>query len=634
MNGQEQKWEPISGLEGEILSIASDGHGTFQLLMETFLRDKKQWKLIQAQYQEGNGNITAKQPLRTEKNSSMVEGMDMEHTVVSYDLKKYYVYGEGCAEDGTEISCASADALFMQGSTIWSVILGSGVVEQWEIKTGKRTASFPTKISAEWNRWIFPSEDENYDCYIENSLGIYGCRKGEDSKQLFSWLEAGIVENDICCMGEENGMFFIADSEGRLYKISERSEVSGSEDGGNEIIMATLHRSDSTQRWINEFNESQEEYHVKLVSYEEYENPDERLKLDISAGNEPDIIEFVYTAGSSATILNALEQKGLLEDLYPYLDAEKDLSREDFLQKPLKFLESDGKLTKMAPGFSISCLAGAQELIGDRLTWTWEEYVEACREHPEGNAGNRLYGLTGKNMFFYAFMNTWNQYVDFSTGETCFDNVFIKQLELLEKMSGKEFYDKSDNLNTQEIPKSSLMEINIRADGWVCFSNVIDMFGKNQFRLIGYPSDSGTGIAIEYPEQYAVLSTSEQKQGAWQLLRDMWEEDFQISSDVGGCPMLEKAFDYTKECGMAKERYINENGYEVYPTAIFNGYRMTKQCSEMIDKLVELADVRKLEWQNPVSQILREEMGDENHSNEELADIIRSRVNLYINEQR
>lgn len=113
LNGQEQKWEPISGLEGEILSIASDGHGTFQLLMETFLRDKKQWKLIQAQYQEGNGNITAKQPLRTEKNSSMVEGMDMEHTVVSYDMKKYYVYGEGCAEDGTEISCALADALFV-----------------------------------------------------------------------------------------------------------------------------------------------------------------------------------------------------------------------------------------------------------------------------------------------------------------------------------------------------------------------------------------------------------------------------------------------------------------------------------------------------------------------------------------
>ncbi len=98
--------------------------------------------------------------------------------------------------------------------------------------------------------------------------------------------------------------------------------------------------------------------------------------------------------------------------------------------------------------------------------------------------------------------------------------------------------------------------------------------------------------------------------------------------------MLEKAFDYTKECGMAKERYINENGYEVYPAAIFKGYRMAKQCSEMIDKLVELADVRKLEWQNPVSQILREEMGDENHSNEELADIIQSRVNLYINEQR
>ncbi len=68
-------------------------------------------------------------------------------------------------------------------------------------------------------------------------------------------------------------------------------------------------------------------------------------------------------------ILFKLAKRGLIEDIYPYIDSDKELSREDFLTSVLKAYEIDGKLVLVSysmDGITKAILTG---MLSDHLNW-------------------------------------------------------------------------------------------------------------------------------------------------------------------------------------------------------------------------------------------------------------------------
>ena len=96
------------------------------------------------------------------------------------------------------------------------------------------------------------------------------------------------------------------------------------------------------------------------------------------AGNVPDIIAL------DSVPVSILAEKGLLEDLYPFIDGDPEFSREEFFPNVLALCERDGKLVSTTSGFWISTVVGASSVVGDTPGWTYEEFAAALASMPEG----------------------------------------------------------------------------------------------------------------------------------------------------------------------------------------------------------------------------------------------------------
>src|SRR5699024_7767816 len=101
------------------------------------------------------------------------------------------------------------------------------------------------------------------------------------------------------------------------------------------------------------FNRSSDKYRIEVTDYSEFNTEDDysagltRLNTEIISGKAPDILVV------DGLPVEQYAARGLLEDLYTYLDSDGELSRDDLYQSILSALEIDGKLYTAAPSFNL-----------------------------------------------------------------------------------------------------------------------------------------------------------------------------------------------------------------------------------------------------------------------------------------
>jgi hypothetical protein len=108
---------------------------------------------------------------------------------------------------------------------------------------------------------------------------------------------------------------------------------------------------------VIKFNEQSKDCKIEIVTYYDetgdYINKEtgkvndsaiEKLALDITTGNAPDIIDV-----SKLRVRN-YAAKGLFEDLEPYINSDPELSRDDILQNIWEALEIDGHVYQTVTG--------------------------------------------------------------------------------------------------------------------------------------------------------------------------------------------------------------------------------------------------------------------------------------------
>lgn len=645
---QQKKKIKMESSSKNIEQIVTDGSGNYGMILSQFMLTQEgngYNQYFYALYRE-NGDKLKQVMIQELENSETILSIDIDgkHLLIVYHYGSAEIYNISLEDEDFNINKSNHYSItysnnsyvMLDGKDLW--IFSNQKAQKWDIDKRKKILEFEVNISSSLSDAVY-IEQGKYSVYIMDKEGIFGCSKDGSLELLMEWLSNDINGNRITVFDGEDEVFFAGSIEGIVYRIMKKEKKTVTEE--REVITVatteTVTNIEWIWTWMEEFNRSQNKYLIRLMAYGKYDNPEERLRLDVISGKGPDVIMSDLEKGN---MMELLDKRDGLEDLYNYMDRDPEISKEDFIENALKLLETEGKLTKIADNFTIHALIGKKDFVGDRKSWTWEEFAKYCEEIPENE-----YAFIGSkdDLFDQAFSSIYPQFFNLSTGKIFMEEGnFLECKSLSEKICG---YPSLKNL--QETVKQRIEKVK-KGDIYVCSYSMYGLpfvlqsaYGKigneEELALIGYPSDSGTGVSMSFGNQYAITSFSEHKEGAWQFLKSILTADNMYTCTSGSLPLRKDCYEFNKKCMTAKEDYIDENGMTVTALGVINNCIVSEEDIQMVEQMIELADCRTLPQNHPLQEIVEQELWEyeqeEERTLQETAEHIESRVNIYFSEQ-
>lgn len=513
----------------------------------------------------------------------------------------------------------------------------------------------------------------DYDLYYTGGINFYGfnCTTGE-SKLLFNWINCDVNNDTLNTFGvlDDGSVVGITNTWDKNYLncTSEIIKVSSvpadSLPQKQTLTLATQYLDYNLRDVIISFNRSSERCRIEVNDYSAF-NTDEdysagltKLNTEILAGNVPDLIDL------NGLPYERYAAKGILEDLYPFLDSDRELSRDDFFPNILQALEQDGKLCTTCSTFSITSAMGAASVVGDTPGWTYNELRDAYANMPEDCQIFEYY-YTRDDALRQGLNLDLDAFCDWSTGTCSFDSDGFKNLLRFAALFPKEFDWSNFEYNGDVEPytlisqgREMLMNVTLYDLSMAGLYDAI--FGEQGATYIGFPTESGTGNMITASSGIAMSTSCADKEGAWEFLRTLFTEKYQTESSYS-IPTNLNAYRAMEEEAMTPQyrmstesdangqvitNYeLDENGEKVKEPRgsyyLSNGDRIFyyELSREQADKLYELISTTTKFYDSDESiyDIVAEQaeaffLGQK--SVDEVARLIQSKVSIYINEQR
>lgn len=477
----------------------------------------------------------------------------------------------------------------------------------------------------------------------------------QEPTEVLSWLDCDVNSNTIGTFGVlGDGRIMVVtndwseeDNKTEITYLTRKKRTEVPE----KIILkyACMYVDYNLQKQIIEFNKTNPEYRIQvdtyLTDYSEgagaYEDGLAKLNAEIAGGNCPDIVDL------SSISVKQYGTKGILEDLYPYFDKDEELNREDYLDNILKAYETDGKLYGVSPKFSIQTVVAKTSVVGERQSITLNELMEMVKQMPEET---ELYDYASKNMvLMYNTMMNMDEYVNWSTGECKFNQPeFIKALEFANLFEKEINYEEDRPSVPERINNGTLLMVNAGIASIEDYQMYEEMYGKEQITFIGFPTSKENGSFISPAGSMLGMSArSANKEGVWQFLRMQLtkesQEDLEGSYEWG-FPIMKSALDKQFEKAMTKEYYEDVNGNKVEQAKSSVGfdnfqmdiYAATEEQVAVVRDLIGSV-TSQYQYNEQINQIIDEETTaffEGQKSAEAVADIVQSRVQIYVNENR
>ena len=127
-------------------------------------------------------------------------------------------------------------------------------------------------------------------------------------------------------------------------------------------VAAAFHTSE-LDALVEQFNATHRDCTAVVDYYPE--NAYDRLCTEIMAGDGPDVLNLFG--------LSLPPDSSYLEDLYPYIDADGALDREDFVPTVLSSLEVGGVLRSIPATYAVTTLSARASDVDNAERWTFDE---------------------------------------------------------------------------------------------------------------------------------------------------------------------------------------------------------------------------------------------------------------------
>ena len=515
-----------------------------------------------------------------------------------------------------------------------------------------------------------------YLFYYNNGNNFYGYdAEKQESVKLFNWINVNVLSDDLdnFTVLPDGSVVGLMSEWDKNYENATRSLVTirevpyASLPEKTVLTLASDGMDWNFQRELVRFNRTSETTRIELVDYSEYDNYDTdydengygepggmtKLRTEILSGKVPDILDL------NGMPTRQLAAKGLLMDLYPLLDADPELSREDIFPNVLKALETDGKLTSVSSGFYIETCIGAKSVVGDTPGWTYQELNAALASMPEGCT---VFGIstTRDGVLNTMLSLDMGQFVDWSTGKVSFDSedfvallTFVKEFPAEFDWSKHEWAEEDEDFNRIKAGKQMLL--NYGMSGLEDLGAYDSIFGgPDSYTFIGYPTTEGVGNLLRVNSGFAISRDCKDPEAAWQFLRVLLTEKYEDERGYN-FPANANLFEKRKQEAMTPIYQKDADGHILIDpetgekmmeakgwTIDFETMEETPiyvYTQEQVDKVeaVILATDRVPDNNKPILDIVREQAQAffaGQRTAEEVAKLVQSKVNIYVNEQR
>ena len=447
------------------------------------------------------------------------------------------------------------------------------VFQEIDPAAGKLTGDTVKLPDSAYN--FFPGDDV-YDIYYDYNGNIYGYKFDTDTKEkVIDWIECDINSNNLnsySILPDGRVIAFENTYDDQTQTNTMQLIVMTRVDAASVVNKTVLTFACMYLDWnmrdaIVKFNRASNTHRIVVRDYSEYNTDDDytagiqKLNTEMLSGKLPDMIDI----NTYSMPIEQYAAKGFLTDLYELIDADADLSRESFVQPVLKALESaDGKLYQLPSTFAVSTAIALDKVAGDYDTWNLASVKDAMTKLQDGASVFDVY-RTKSDILQTCISRNIDAFVDWENGSAHFDSDEFKAL--LE--FANQFPDTFDWENTTaEENDSAQNRINsgkqLMTDMYVSsFEDMLyQLTGFNGgVKFVGYPSEDGTSNhAFQIDGAIAISSTCADKTAAWNFMKQFLTEDYQSGSNVWNFPINQKAFDQKLKDAMTEEYQTDENG--------------------------------------------------------------------------
>ena len=527
---------------------------------------------------------------------------------------------------------------------------------------------------------ILPGDDA-YDFYYTYNNNIYGYAAKTDTKEkLVDWLACDVDTNNM------SGYAMLSDSrvaalmqdwstDPTTYQLIVLHRVDASEIKEKKVLtLACMYLDWNLRSMIVEYNKTNDEYRINVVDYSEYATDDDynagvtKLTTEIISGSVPDIFL------TSNLPIDKYAAKGVIADLNTFMDGGNGLSRDYFVPQVMSALEKDGKLYELPTSFSVQTAYALSSIASQYDTWNVAAVQDAMTQLQEG-ATVFSNGWTKNTALSNCLSRNLSAFVDWTTGKCEFDSEAFQQLlafcnsfpaETSDGDGAIAYASSADIAVDDAMWESDATRITngkqlMSTTGMYSFDSYIwNVYAiRDKITFTGYPTEDGSGSSFELQMPMAISSVTKYPDAAWDFVCSIIKKMNTIDENnyYYGFPISQAAFDAEMTDIMTEQYQLDENGEQVdwdgdgepdkairgsYET-MENGETVYKDVyaltQEDIDQILGVINSTRsvYDYDQEILDIITDEVaayfaGDKDVQT--TANMIQSRVNLYVQEQR
>lgn len=494
------------------------------------------------------------------------------------------------------------------------------------------------------------SAGDGDELLLTDSMGLYSWKIGDaQPRMLMNIINSDLPANDINMVQRMDDQHFVAiyndlanwEQRCAYFTYRDPADIPDKE----ELVLGGTYFNSDIKSEVIEFNKNSDQYRITMKDYSVYNTGEDwmagqnRLNSDIISGQMPDIM----LLGDMDNFGNYVS-KGVLADIGSLLKSDPELGGLEYLQNVWDAYSVDGKLYAAVSCFNVRTLAAKKSLVGEPESWTMADVEAVVAKMPQGATA---FGNMERNSFIYYMMSYAGQdFIDVENGKCNFNSQsFMEMLEYAKTLSedtSQEFVDYETYENQYRENRTLLYDLFI-GNFKDCKYQIKGSIGED-VSFVGFPTAASNGSVLGAGNfSFTISARSQHVEEAWQFVRQFLTPEYQNNADMYNMPVLKSAFLAKAQEATERPYWTDENGNREYydDTWNINGEEIILEpfTQEEVDQICRfIYTVNCTAYNNEeIRDIITEEAeaffaGQK--SVQEVADIIQSRAQIYVDENR
>lgn len=399
------------------------------------------------------------------------------------------------------------------------------------------------------------------------------------------------------------------------------------------VTLAMMYLNYDMQEQVIKFNRTNEDYRIQVKTYvnDDYSNYEDAYTLfqsDIASGNAGDF----FLAGNGDINVDNLIAKGALADLTKLIETDEQIKMDDFIPNIIDVLSVDGKLYSISDSFNVQTLVGKVADVGEGRTWTFKDVMELVKSRPDSQL---LSYSTKDSVLSTMLVYSMDCFYNSETGECSFDSEdFVQLLEICNTFPTEYNYDDEEYVSLPTQLRSGKV---LLTQLYLSDFDEVQLYSKlygEPVNFIGYPTNGTSGSVAGFDNRFCINAKSKNKEGAWAFIRQFLLPDYQNNLEWR-MPINKAAFEQRLADAMKVDE-DNVGSSWMYDDVEIEMGPLDEAMVQTIRDIVYGINTESV-YDESLYNIISEEaayyFGGEKSASE-IAGIIQSRVQIYIDENR